>query len=73
MGASLVVLVGLPVSLFTRNENDDVEDERFLTPWLRSKSKLFEQKHKVYVPVLQNENECKNLEMKVVYDAADEK
>lgn len=73
MGASLVVLVGLPVSLFTRNENDDIEDERFITPWLRRKSKLLEQANKEYVPVFQSENGCKNLEMKVVCSATDEK
>lgn len=70
MGASLVILVGLPVSLITRNKDDDVADERFLTPLLRRKSKILERENNGYIPV---SKECNNFEMKVVYPVTDTK
>lgn len=39
MGATLVILVGLPVSLITRTEADEITDERFITPFLRRNTK----------------------------------
>lgn len=71
MGAMLVILIGFPASLYTRNDDDDVSDERFLTPLLRRKSKLMEQAKKEYTPVLTNENGIKNFELNTVCPAMD--
>lgn len=73
MGAALVILIGFPVSLFTRNTDDDITDERFITPLLRRKSKVLQQANKGYALIHQNENICKGLEMAVVNSTVDTK